>query len=56
MQRLTLLKNGLRLAPHPPYSPDFAPSDFLLFGYVKERLKGMALPSYEELLNTRRNG
>jgi transposase len=43
--------NGLRLAPHPPYSPDLAPSDFFLFGYVKERLKGMVLPSYEELLD-----
>jgi hypothetical protein len=32
-------ENGLRLAPDPPYSPDLAPSDFFLFGYVKERLK-----------------
>jgi hypothetical protein len=38
--------NGLRLAPHPPYSPDLAPSDFFLFGYVKERLKGMVFLSY----------
>jgi transposase len=44
-------ENGLRLAPHPPYSPDLAPSDFFLFGYVKERLKGMVFPSYEELLD-----
>jgi histone-lysine N-methyltransferase SETMAR len=44
-------ENGLRLAPHPPYLPDFAPSDFFLFGYVKEHLKGMAFPSYESLLN-----
>jgi hypothetical protein len=43
--------NGLRLAPHPPYSPDLAPSDFFLFGYVKKRLKVMAFRSYEELLN-----
>jgi hypothetical protein len=28
-----------------------APFDFFLFGYVKERLKGMVLPSYEELLD-----
>jgi histone-lysine N-methyltransferase SETMAR len=45
-------ENGMRLAPYPPYSPDFAPSNFYLFGYVKERLKGMVFPSYEELLNT----
>jgi histone-lysine N-methyltransferase SETMAR len=44
-------ENGLRLAPHPPYSPHLAPSDFFVFGYVKEGLKGMVFPSYEELLN-----
>jgi histone-lysine N-methyltransferase SETMAR len=44
-------ENGLRLAPHPPYSPDLAPSDFFLFGYVKNSLKGMVFPSYEELLD-----
>jgi histone-lysine N-methyltransferase SETMAR len=44
-------ENGLRLVPHPPYSPDLAPSDFLLFGYVKELLKGMVFPSYEELFD-----
>jgi hypothetical protein len=27
------------------------PSDFFLFGYVKERLKEMLFPSYEELLD-----
>jgi hypothetical protein len=48
-------ENGLRLAPSPPYSPDLAPSNFFLFGYVKECLKGMVFPSYEELLDTRRN-
>jgi transposase len=44
-------ENGLRLAPNPPYSPDLILSDFLVFGYVKERLKGMVFPSYEELLD-----
>jgi transposase len=42
-------ENGLQLAPHPSYSPDLVPSDFSLFRYVKERLKGMVFPSYEEL-------
>jgi hypothetical protein len=42
---------GLRLASHPPYSPDLAPFDFFPFGCVKERLKGMVFPSYEELLD-----
>jgi histone-lysine N-methyltransferase SETMAR len=44
-------ENGLRLAPHPPYSLNLTPSDFFLFGYVKERLKGILFPSYEELLD-----
>jgi hypothetical protein len=44
-------ENGLRLAPHPSYSPDLTPSDFFLLGYVKECLKGMVFPSYEELLD-----
>jgi hypothetical protein len=44
-------ENGLRLAPHPPDSPDLAPSDFVLFGYVKECLKRMVFPSYEELFD-----
>jgi hypothetical protein len=44
-------ENGLRLVLHPSYSSDLALSDFFMFGYVKERLKGMAFPSYEELLD-----
>jgi transposase len=44
-------ENGLQLVPHPPCSPDLAPSDFFLFGYVKERLKGMVFPLYEELMD-----
>jgi histone-lysine N-methyltransferase SETMAR len=44
-------ENGLRLAPYSPYSPDLAPSDFFLFAYVKERLKGMVFPSYKEFLD-----
>jgi hypothetical protein len=36
---LTLLKkNDMTTAPHPPYSPDFAPSDFFLFVHVKQLL------------------
>jgi transposase len=31
---------GFILLPQPPYSPDLAPCDFLLFGYVKQRLEG----------------
>jgi hypothetical protein len=58
MQGLTLLKmskfceeNGLRLAPHPPYSSDLAPSDFFLFCYAKKCLKVKVFLSHEELLD-----
>jgi hypothetical protein len=44
-------ENGLRIAPHPPHSLNLTPSDFFLFAYVKERLKEMVFPSYEELLD-----
>jgi histone-lysine N-methyltransferase SETMAR len=43
-------ENGLKMAPHPPYSPDLAPSDFFLFGHVKHALEGMEFLSEEDLL------
>jgi histone-lysine N-methyltransferase SETMAR len=33
-----ITRNGMKRAPHPPYSPDLAPSDFFPFGYVKRKL------------------
>jgi len=30
----------MTVVPHPPYSPDLAPSDFLLFSKLKMKLKG----------------
>jgi len=33
-------KNGMTVLPHPPYSPDVAPSDFFLFPRMKRDLKG----------------
>jgi hypothetical protein len=32
--------NRMKQASHRPYSPDLAPSDFFLFGYVKGKLMG----------------
>jgi histone-lysine N-methyltransferase SETMAR len=43
-------KSRLNSAPHPPYSPDLAPSDFYLFGKVKDMLKGQEFKSSEEIL------
>jgi histone-lysine N-methyltransferase SETMAR len=43
--------NGRGKAPYPPYSPDLAPSDFLLFRHVKRMLCGCAFGSSGELLS-----
>jgi hypothetical protein len=34
---------GFRRMEHPPYTPDFAPYDFLLFGAMKQRSQGNIL-------------
>ena len=43
--------NELRfeLLPHPPYSPDLAPSDFYLFPNFKRWLQGQRFSSNEEV-------
>ena len=41
--RLTLEKTekmGLEVLPYPPYSPDLAPYDYHLFGFVKNQMQG----------------
>jgi hypothetical protein len=43
-------ENGITLAPHPPYSPDLAPSDFYLFGFLKDKLKGCVYDEPGKLL------
>jgi hypothetical protein len=40
----------VKLAPHPPYSPDLAPSDFYLIRYVKRCLAGLSLEDADQLL------
>jgi histone-lysine N-methyltransferase SETMAR len=40
----------MKQAPHPPYSPDLAPSDFFLFGYVKGKLTVYRAETPSELL------
>jgi hypothetical protein len=42
--------NRMKQAPRPPYSPDLAPSDFFLFGYVKGRLMEYRAETPSELL------
>jgi hypothetical protein len=36
---------------HPPGSPDLAPCDFFLFGYMKEQVEGRSFSEKEELLS-----
>ena len=42
---------GLRTLPHPPYSPDLAPSDFFLFPKLKDYLKGNRYETDEDVKN-----
>lgn len=46
----TVSELGLIELPHPPYSPDIAPSDFFLFGYLKRKLRDWAINSFEDLV------
>ena len=39
------------LLPHPPYSPDLAPSDFFLFPNLKKWLAGKRFKSNDEVIN-----
>ena len=43
-------KYSFRLLPHPPYSPDLAPSDFYLFPKLKEELRGKQYSSDTEVI------
>ena len=48
-------KVGFQLVPHPPYSPDLAPSDYSLFGELKKLLRGKMFESSEDLEDTVRS-
>jgi len=41
---------GWTVVPHPPYSPDLAPSDFHLFGPMKDGLRGQHFPSNDAVV------
>jgi hypothetical protein len=49
MMQEFLEHNAMKRALHPAYSPDCAPSDFYLFGYVKQLLAGQEFPDGEAL-------
>ena len=41
---------GFELLPHPPYSPDLAPSDFYLFPKLKSHLRGRIFPDNDAVI------
>jgi hypothetical protein len=43
-------ENRIKSEPHPPYSPDLAPSDFYLFGYVKRCLAYLSFDDADHIL------
>jgi histone-lysine N-methyltransferase SETMAR len=45
-----LMELGFQLVPHPPYSPDLAPSDYYLFSNMKKWLAGIRFYSNEEVI------
>jgi transposase len=42
---------GWEILPHPPYSPDLAPSDFHLFPKMKNQPRGQRFHSNEDVQN-----
>jgi len=44
-----IAKMGWEVLPHPSYSPDLAPSDYHLFGFVKDQLRGQHYETTEAI-------
>jgi len=49
LTRRFLTDNKMTVVPHPPYSPDLAPSDLFLFPKLKMKLKGRRFQTVEEI-------
>ena len=49
LTRRVLTENNMTVVPHPPYSPDLAPSDFFLFPKLKMKLKGRRFHMVDEI-------
>ena len=41
--------NGISVLPHPPYSPDIAPSDYGLFRSMAHFLKGRRFENFDDV-------
>ena len=44
-----LAQKKFSIAPHPAYSPDLSPSDFYLFGKLKEKLEGIQFDNEDDI-------
>jgi len=44
-----IVKMGWEVLRHPTYSPDLAPSDYHLFGFVKDQLRGQGYETTEAI-------
>lgn len=53
--RQEITRHGWTTLPHPPYSPDLAPSDFHLFGPMKEALRGQRFSTDGEVMTAVRS-
>lgn len=49
LTKLTIQELGWEVIPHPPYSPDLAPSDFHLFRSLSNNLQGNSFPNENAL-------
>jgi hypothetical protein len=47
--KIILAKHDVLEISHPPYSPDLAPADFILYPTVKTALKGKMLQDVEDI-------
>jgi histone-lysine N-methyltransferase SETMAR len=45
-----ITKLGRTVLPHPPYSPDLAPSDFHIFGALIDAIRGKTFGNNEEFI------
>ena len=44
-----IIQLKFKILPHPPYNPDIAPSDYHMFGPLKEALHGRRFASEDEV-------
>uniref|UniRef100_A0A914IB43 Histone-lysine N-methyltransferase SETMAR n=1 Tax=Globodera rostochiensis TaxID=31243 RepID=A0A914IB43_GLORO len=51
MTKIALQELGWEVLPHPPYSPDVAPSDYHLFRSLSNALSGVTLENAAALQN-----